>query len=476
MQWTVGKIGEALRVAASFALAHKAVAGFSIDSRSVRPGEAFIALKGPHYDGHDFVRQALERGAVVAIVSEEKRMTYPPELFKSLIGVLDTFQALQQLARFARRNWGRAVIGVTGSTGKTTTKEMLAALLSTRHRVLKSEGNLNNEYGLPLTLLRLDAAHELAVLEMAMAHKGELAKLCAVAEPNIGLVTNVAPVHLEFFGSLEEIAEAKRELIKGLAPPAIAVLNADDPRVNRFEEGFSGKVYRFGIEQPADVRAENIIDRGCAGSEFDLVAGTKRAHLRLRLPGRAHVGNALAAFAVASLLKIEPEQAGEVLAHFEAAAQRGRLERFAPGFVVVNDAYNSNPRALASMAEALSRTAEARRRVLVAGEMKELGPTSPQLHRQAGETITGLGNIDFLAGVTGDARYLVEGAVASGMDSDRARFFETKEAAADWLSQTVQAGDWVLLKASRAVALETILDSLRARYAGESAPAAAVKE
>ena len=417
MQWTVGKIGDALRVAASFALAHKPVAGFSIDSRTVRPGEAFLALKGPRFDGHDFVRQALERGAVVAIVSEEKRMTYPPELFKSLIGVLDTFQALQQLARFARRKWGRAVIGVTGSTGKTTTKELLAALLATRHRVLKSEGNLNNEYGLPLNLLRLEMAHELAVLEMAMAHKGELAKLCAVAEPNIGLVTNVAPVHLEFFSSLEEIAEAKRELVQALMPPAIAVLNADDPYVIRFAEGFSGKVYRFGIESPAEVRAENITDHGCTGSEFDLVAGPRRARVRLRLPGRAHVGNALAAFAVASLLKIEPEQAGEVFAGFEAAPQRGSLERFAPGFVVVNDAYNSNPRALAAMAEALSRTSEARRRILVAGEMKELGPSSPQLHHQVGRTIAALGNIDFLAGVTGDARHLVEDRKSTRLNS-----------------------------------------------------------
>ena len=475
MQWTVGKISEALRVAASFAYVHKGVAGFSLDSRSLRPGEAFIAIKGPRHDGHDFVREALEKGAVVAIVSEERRMTYPSEIHKSLVGVLDTFQALQQLARFARRTWGRAVIGITGSTGKTTTKDMLAALLSTRHRVLKSEGNLNNEYGLPLTLLRLEMTHELAVLEMAMAHKGELAKLCAVAEPNIGLVTNVAPVHLEFFSSLEEIAEAKRELIQSLAAPALAVLNADDPRVGRFAEGYSGKVLRFGMENPAEVRAENIADHGCAGSEFDLVLGQKRARVRLPLPGRAHVANALAAFAVASLLKFEPADAAPVFAAFPASPLRGELVRFAAGFTVVNDTYNSNPRALAVMAEALSRTPEARRRLLVAGEMKELGPTSADLHRQAGEKIAGLGNIDFLLGVTGDARHIVAGAVAAGMSADRACFFDTKEAAADWLSRTLQAGDWVLLKASRGVALETLLEALRARFA-EPAPAARAGE
>lgn len=474
MQWTVGKIGEALRVAASFALARRAVTGFSIDSRTVRPGEAFIAVKGPNFDGHDFVPQALEKGAAVAVVSEGRRMTYPPEMFKSLIGVLDTFAALQQLARFARQRWGRAILGITGSTGKTTTKEMLAALLATRHRVLKSEGNLNNEYGLPLTLLRLEETHELAVLEMAMSHKGELAKLCRVAEPNIGLVTNVALVHLEFFGSLEEIAAAKRELVEGLVPPAVAVLNADDPEVARFAKGFAGKVYRFGIEKPAEVRLENLADHGCAGTEFDLVAAGKRARVHLPLPGRAHAANALAAFAGASLFQIEPAATAEVFSRFEPAPLRGQRLRFEPGFTVVNDAYNSNPRALRLMTEALSRTPDVQRRLLVAGEMKELGLTSADLHRQAGEAIAALGNIDLLAGVTGDARYLIEGARTGGMNAERARFFETKDAAADWLCDTVQAGDWILLKASRGVALETLLDAVRTRFAAAE-PATAGK-
>lgn len=464
MQWTVGKIREALRVAAPYSLLNKSVAGFSIDSRTVAAGEAFIALKGPNFNGHDFVRQALDRGAAIAIVDETHRMTYPADLHKSMIGVLDTFKALQALGLYARRTWARALIGVTGSTGKTTTKEMLAAILGARYRVLKSEGNLNNEYGVPLTLLRLKAEHEVAVLELAMAHKGELAKLCVVAEPNIGLVTNVAPVHLEFFSSVEEIAEAKRELVRGLAPPAIAVLNADDPRVSRFADGFSGKVFRYGIDNPAEVRAENVADNGCAGTEFDLVLGAKRARARLGLPGRHHVSNALAAFAVASLLKVEPAEAAEVLAGFQPASLRGQILRFAAGFTVVNDSYNSNPRALAAMTEALSRTSGARRRIIVAGEMKELGPTSADLHRDAGKGIAALGNIDLLAGVTGDARFLVEGAQAGGLAAERARFFDSKDAAADWLASTVREGDWVLLKASRGVALETILDSLQARH------------
>ncbi|MGH9789201.1 MAG: Mur ligase family protein, partial [Candidatus Acidiferrales bacterium] len=271
-------------------------------------------------------------------------------------------------------------------------------------------------------------------------------------------------VHLEFFSSVEEIAEAKRELVRGLAPPAIAVLNADDPRVSRFAEDFSGKVFRYGIENPAEVRAQNVVDNGCAGTEFDLVLGAKRARARLSLPGRHHVSNALAAFAVASLLKVEPAETADILAHFEPAQLRGRLLRFAAGFTVVNDAYNSNPCALAAMAEALSRTPGARRRIIVAGEMKELGATSPELHREAGKGIAALGNIDLLAGVTGDARSLVDGAQAGGLTVDRARYFDTKEAAAGWLAATVREGDWVLLKASRGVALETVLEALQARH------------
>lgn len=464
MHWTLNEIGEALGVAAPANAASRKLTGFSIDSRTLRPGELFIAIKGPNHDGHDYVPQALAQGAAAAVVTLPRRRASSVALQEQLLGVEDTFAALQQLGLYARRRWGRPLLAVTGSTGKTTTKEMLAALLARRFRVLKSEGNLNNEFGVPLTLLRLQDSHDLAVLEMAMAHKGELAKLCRVAEPNLGIVTNVAPVHLEFFSSLEEIAEAKRELIRGLAQPAVAVLNADDSRVARFAQNFSGRVIRFGMEKAADVRGENLLDRGCLGCEFDLVHAGRRARVRLALPGRAHVANALAAFAAASAHGIEPAAAAEALAAFEPAAMRGVVVEFAAGFTVVNDAYNSNPKALAAMAEALSRTPGARRRLLVAGEMRELGPASPELHRRTGAAVAALGNIDFLAGVAGEARHLVEGAQAAGLDPSRTAFFDARDAAADWLLNVVRPGDWVLLKASRAVGLESLLDALKASF------------
>ncbi len=471
MAWTLQQIGEALGVAAPTPVASQALTGFSIDSRTAQPGEVFIALKGPNHDGHDFVGQALEHGAALALVSQERRAGYTERLQDRLLPVRDTFAALQALARHARRAWGRTVIGVSGSTGKTTTKEMLVAVLATRYRVLKSEGNFNNEYGLPLTLLRLEPEHEVTVLEMAMTHKGELAKLCDVAEPNIGLITNVAPVHLEFFSSLEEIASAKRELIEGLVDPTAAVLNADDPLVRGFAEGFRGWLRWFGLEGEADVTAADLHNYGCRGTEFDLVQGSKRARVSLSLPGRAHVLNALAAFAAASILEIDPTAAAEVLTRFQSARMRGEVVPLA-GFTVVNDAYNSNPRALRAMAEALSLTPDVGRRILVAGEMRELGPESPDLHRQVGKAIAALGNIDLLVGVSGDARYLVEGARNAGMSTDQARYFETREKVADWLAGAVQPGDWILLKASRAVGLEAVLDTLQVRFAASAAAGA----
>lgn len=470
MNWTLNDIGEALGVAAPSKAALLKLTGFSIDSRTVRPGELFIAIKGPNHDGHDYVPQALAQGAAAAVVTLPRRRASAVEWQDRLLGVDDTFAALQQLGLYARRRWGRPVLGITGSIGKTTTKEMLATLLSRRYRVLKSEGNLNNEYGVPLTLLRLEEAHELAVLELAMAHKGELAKLCRFAEPNLGVVTNVAPVHLEFFSSLEEIAEAKREMVRGLVEPSVAVLNADDSLVIRFAEGFAGRVIRFGLEKPAEVRGENVLDRGCLGCEFDLVHGTRRARVRLALPGRAHIPNALAAFAAASIHGIEPAEAAEALATIEPAAMRGVMVEFASGFTVVNDAYNSNPRALAAMAEAVSRTPGARRRLLVAGEMRELGAMSAELHRRAGAAIAAQGNIDFLAGVVGDARHVVAGAQAAGLDPSRTAFFETRETAAEWLVSVARPGDLVLLKASRAVGIEALLEALKASFPVRTPP------
>jgi len=264
MRWTLEEVARALGVAPPVGLDPVArLAGVSIDSRTVGTGELFVAIHGPRHDGHAFVAAALAAGALAAVVARDRLATYPPEVRAKLLVVDNTVAALQQLARALRRAWGRRLAAVTGSVGKTTTKEILAALLAARFRVLKSEGNLNNEYGLPLTLLRLDATHEAAVVELGMSHRGELARLAEIAEPDIGVITRVAPVHLEFFSSVEEVALAKRELIERLAgQQPVAVLNADDERVADFAEITRGRVLTFGVSPKAGFRAEAMEDHG----------------------------------------------------------------------------------------------------------------------------------------------------------------------------------------------------------------------
>ena len=441
------------------------VAGVSIDSRTVVPGQLFVAIQGPNHDGHRFVASALQTGALAAVVDQRRLPEYGDAVRGKLLGVPDTLVALQELARAVRRAWGRRIAAVTGSVGKTTTKEILAALLGAKLRVLKSEGNLNNEYGLPLALLRLEPEDEAAVVELGMSHRGELRRLAGIAEPEVGVVTQVAPVHLEFFSSVDEIALAKRELIEGLAgAETVAVLNADDPRVVRFAEVARGRVLTFGFSPAAQFRAESIVDRGAEGSEFDFVCPAGRATLRLPLPGRHSVANALAALAAASVWGIGPAEAALVLPRLAAGETRGRLLRFAEGFAVINDSYNSNPVALRAMIELLARTPGYRRRILAAGEMLELGPQSLALHTETGRHAAGQA-LDWVVGVQGAAAGLVRGAIEGGVREDRARFFASSTEAAPFVAELLQPGDLLLVKGSRGVKMERIVEALRARYA-----------
>src|SRR5438874_10085303 len=280
---------------------------YSIDSRTIKPGDLFFAVKGERLDGHDFVEQALSKGAIAAVVRKDQLGRYLVNT--PLLPVDDTLVALQTLATAVRRLWGKPLIGITGSTGKTTTKEAITHALSSRFRMLKSEGNFNNHFGLPLTLLRLEPEHDAAVIEMGMSHAGEIAALAKIAQPEIGVVTCVAPVHLEFFSSVAEIARAKYELIQSLPASGTAVLNADDSYVSQFGRDFRGKVITFGLAASADVRAENVASLGPAGSSFDLVAGGCREKATLNLVGMHNVYNGLAAIAVALERGFNPSEA-----------------------------------------------------------------------------------------------------------------------------------------------------------------------
>ena len=465
MRWTLQEVAQALGVAVPARFTPVArLAGVSIDSRAVGRGQLFIAIRGPRHDGHDFVAAALQAGAEAAVVASDRVSGYPDEIRGRLFAVADTLVALQELARAVRRAWGRRIAAVTGSVGKTTTKEILAALLGAKFRVLKSEGNLNNEYGLPLTLLRLDPEDDAAVVELGMSHRGELRRLAEIAEPEVGVVTRVAPVHLEFFASVDEIALAKRELIEGLAgPESVAVLNADDPRVARFAEVARGRVLTFGCGAQAQFRGEKIQDRGAAGSEFEFIGPGERARLEFALPGRHSVENALAAMAAASVWGIGVAEAAEVLRNIKVGEMRGRLLQFAAGFAVINDSYNSNPVALAAMVELLAKTPNYRRRILAAGEMLELGPDSANLHREAGRSAASQ-RIDSIVAVQGNAVQIANGAIQAGVPSSHAHFFADSSAAAAFLAEFVRPGDLLLVKGSRGVKMERIVEALRAKY------------
>jgi len=469
MKLTLGEVAALLET--SSGVPDRRVEGYSIDSRSLRAGQLFFAIRGPRFDGHKFVGAVLERGAAGVVVEKDFFASAPQDWQQSLIAVDDTHLALQALALKVRRLWGKPIVAVTGSAGKSTTKEMIAAILSRRLRVLKSPGNLNNDFGLPLALLGLEPEHEVAVMELAMSAAGEIAHLARLAEPQVGVVTNVAPAHLQFFDSVDAIALAKRELIDYLAstgPGAVAILNEDDARVRKFGEGFPGKVLTFGFSENSDVRGNAPI---VAKVQTQMSAGPSPTHFRvqtakwsaefvMRLPGHHNVQNALAAIAVSTVFDILPEDIAAALADFQNLNQRSEILSLPGDVTVINDCYNSNPLAMERMLEALAAWPGAGRRIVVAGEMLELGPTSPELHRAVGRKCAVVG-ADWAIGVQGAAEFFVEGAIAGGIRATQAKFLPDAASAAALCLDLIKPGDVILVKGSRGVHLETVVDSLR---------------
>jgi UDP-N-acetylmuramoyl-tripeptide--D-alanyl-D-alanine ligase len=466
MRWTLKQVADAVAGKPGHGVdAMARVAGVSIDSRTIRRGELFIAIHGPRNDGHDYVADVVESGALAAVVAGPVVSRYPGWIQDRCITVPDTLTALHELARAVRKDWGKKICGITGSVGKTTTKEILAALLGAKLRVLKTEGNFNNEYGLPLTIFRLED-EDAAVLEMGMSFPGELKRLASIARPDVAILTRVAPAHLMNFSSVEEIALAKRELVEGLnGPNSLAVLNSDDLRVAAMAKVAPGRVIFYGVETPAEFRAEGIEDRGALGSAFTLIHKGQRMRLETSLPGRHVVWNALAAIAAASEWGIGAEEARRVLPNLRTPSMRGELIRFTNGFALINDAYNSSPAALQAMCSLLAATPGFQRRILAAGEMRELGPASAQLHREGGEFAARTGKIDFVIGVQGDALQIVEGAIAAGVPRDHTKFFATPENAAEFLAGFVKPGDLLLVKGSRSVKMERIVEAMLGRFA-----------
>jgi UDP-N-acetylmuramoyl-tripeptide--D-alanyl-D-alanine ligase len=450
MKLALAKIAEFVTADGEFPRQEIAQA-YSIDSRTVGAGELFFAVKGERLDGHDFVSAALERGAAAAVVRKDQLNRYSAK--SRLLVVDDTLAALQTLATAVKKVWGKPLVGVTGSAGKTTTKEAIAHVLASRWRVLKSEGNFNNHFGLPLMLLKLEPEHDIAVIEMGMSHAGEIRALAKIARPEIGVVTNVAHVHLEFFDSIAGIARAKYELIESLPASGTAVLNADDEYVSQFGRDFKGRVITYGTKATADVRCENVRTCGAEGSEFDVVVAGGREHARLPLVGEHNILNALAAVAAGLARGMKPSDAVAALATLAPPDKRGQVLQLG-NITVINDCYNSNPKALKAMVDALA-AMKAGRRIVVAGEMLELGPTGEAMHRAAGQHVAEK-KIDVLVGVRGLAQAMVEGARQAGT---RSEFVVTPEEAGEWLARETRDGDVVLLKASRGVKLEKALET-----------------
>lgn len=451
------------------------VTGYSLDTRTVKPGDLFFAIRGPRFDGHDFVPAAFEKGACGAVVAAEwvdksaiESSGVVASARKRLLAVPDTVAALQTLAAQVRRWWDGKVVAITGSAGKTTTKEICAKLLAGRRRVCKSEGNLNNLLGVPLTLLRVEASAEIAVLELAMSAREEIRTLARIARPDWGVVTNVNPVHLQFFSSLDEIALAKRELVEELEPGSVAFLNADDPRVAQFRAHTRARAVTYGENRVADIRITNIRMLDLDGSQFDVtVAAGGRFSCRLSLLGRHNVLNAAAAIAAALEMGISPAEVTDRLSFVQPARMRGEVLRFKEGFTVINDTYNSNPRALTEILQAVAPMKGFTRKIVVAGEMLELGSESRAMHAACGKSVAESG-MDILIAVQGDAEAFAAGAREAGMKDEQVFFFPTATAAGDKLCAVIAAGDLVLVKGSRGVKMELALDALRQKFSGEA--------
>ncbi len=451
--------------------------GYSIDSRTIEPGQLFFAVRGERHDGHDFVVSAFERGAVAAVVSRARVASLPDAALARPLLIADhPLLALQSLATHVRRQWGRLVVAITGSAGKTTTKEAVAAALAAKFNVLKSQGNLNNGFGLPLQLLRLQPEHDVAVVEMGMNHSGEIAALARIAAPDWGVVTNVGTAHIENFKDGQAgIARAKFDLIASLPSNGVAFLNCDDAYAAQFGRDFPGRVVYFGRGPCADPRIASIEEdlrglhvqfraqpRGIP-SDPSLAADSERSgSFTLHMLGAHNALNAMAGLAVALEAGVDLDAAVKAIAALKAGDKRGQVIGIA-GATILNDSYNSNPEALRSMIRTLAARPAKGRRILVAGEMLEMGEHGAELHIACGRAAAEAG-LDLVIAVQGSAEYLATAACAGGVP---AVFLRDADTAGEWLAQNLRAGDVVLVKGSRGVHLERAIDALNRQRADD---------
>lgn len=470
------------------ALRNREVGSFAIDSREVKEGALFFALSQPEYrdncfngdfaDSTVFVPDAISNGALACVVRRDRFDEHAEALSAvadRLIFVEDVIAAFQRLAHGVYVEWAGPVVAITGSAGKTTAKELTAHVLeSSGRKVLRNIKNFNNGLGHPLTVLNLalDPSYEVAVLEMGMSTpNNEIARLCRITPPDIAVVLNVLPVHVEHLGTIENVAKAKAELVEGMKPDGVAVLNADDERVVAMSALAAGKVITFGLNGAADVRAESISTSGFGGAEFTLATPEGTAAVKFPLNGRHSISNALAAASVGCAFGMSAADIAAALSSVAAPPQRGEVLHFGAGFTVINDSYNSNPAALLAMVRTLVDGSDRRgRRIVVAGEMLELGDSAVDQHRSVGIEIAWSG-VEILIGVRGLASEMVAGAKSEG--GIEAIFSENSDAAGQLVAGMVRPGDVVLIKGSRGVRTEIVVERLLERFELEDKASAA---
>jgi UDP-N-acetylmuramoyl-tripeptide--D-alanyl-D-alanine ligase len=435
--------------------------GVSINSRTVQPGELFVCIQGDRFDGHDFLSEVLAKKVAGIMLSNAKPLDEVGDLSKTEIFVIqtqDTLVALQDLARFYRSQIPARVIGVTGTNGKSTTKEMIACVSETRFKTHKTEGNLNNHIGLPLSVLKMDRDHEVAVLEMGMSGEGEIRLLADIARPDTGLITNISEAHLEELKTIRNVQAAKGELFSALEPGHTAIINADDPLVLELANTLRTKKITYGIENPADVRASEIRQRNNEGFDFKVKLFDQEFSMSLPFLGACNIYNALAAVATGHSLGLSPDDMSVGLGHCRLMGQRYEIIE-KDSITLINDAYNANPRSMEESLKTLVQYETSGRKILVIGDMLELGDLAQSAHRELGEKIAKL-TIDLLVTV-GDLSALVsEGALHAGMRKDRVIHLNSHDEAKDFLRQNIISNDCLLFKASRGARLEEIIHAL----------------
>jgi UDP-N-acetylmuramoyl-tripeptide--D-alanyl-D-alanine ligase len=441
----------------------RVVGNITTDSRSLQGGDFFIALRGARFDAHAFVNEVLERGALGVLVEEIPARDFAPDTV--VIAANDTTRALQDLAHAVREATATKVVAITGSAGKTTTKDTIADFLSASHRVVKNKGNLNNHIGLPLSLLQLRDKPDVAVMELGMNHAGEIRTLVAIADPDVRVWTNVGDAHIGFFASPDAIADAKAEILEAAEPHDVLVCNADDGRVMARAIHFAGRVVTFGEVQGASVRAIDIEDRGVNGMRARVATPAGEHVIETPLLGRGNLANVLAATAVALEFDVPLDTIAARAAALRPSDRRGAVHRLRGGLTLIDDSYNSSPAALKRALEVLAKEATAARKVAVLGEMLELGAHAEDKHRECGRAAAAAGLAALFAVGGTPARALADEAVAAGMTASHVTYYETSDAAASSIAGSLRAGDVVLVKGSRGTRTDLIADRIAEEFA-----------